>query len=193
MSTDASDAESVGLKIMSADSKPLHCVADEVQAEAKSLFKTAMGRPAHRMLLSVLPTPVGVFLTRLFAYLGSEYGLSVEALGAVPYPLGVCTIVSAPVKGEESIDCGLNLAMIPGTNATTPPCIITLCGISLRSTYEDSNPSNKEKKFVGMPVLDICISLDSRAVSMNEGRKFCVKFQQNMTSFPWELKGKKAP
>jgi hypothetical protein len=187
VSTDASEAESVGLLMHNVDTKPLHCLADEVQAESRQLLMACRGKDASPTsqyagrVLALLPAGLGAALARFFSMLGSEYGLNIEALGAVPYPLGVCSIITAPHKGEESIDLDINLAMIPSANsATQPPVVITIGGVSIRTTVD------ADRKVSGVPVLNMCVAIDSRACSLVESRKFCARFQQMMTTHPWE-------
>jgi len=186
VSTDASEAESVGLLLHNVDTKPLHCLADEVQAESRQLLMACHGKgsPTSQYagrVLALLPAGLGAALARFFSMLGSEYGLNIEALGAVPYPLGVCSIITAPHKGEESIDLDINLAMIPSANAATqPPVVITIGGVSIRTTVD------ADRKVSGVPVLNMCVAIDSRACSLVESRKFCARFQQMMTTHPWE-------
>lgn len=186
VATDTSETESVGLLIKSVEFKPLHVLGHEVQCESKELIRACMGggassTPQRNRPLALLPAPFGKMLAQFFAMLGSEYGLDIEALGAVPFPLGVCSIITAPHKGEESIDLDINLALIPSaTGLTQPPVVITLGGVSVRSIMD------ADRKVQGQPVLNMCVAIDPRACSLVEARRFCAKFQQNMMTHPWE-------
>lgn len=185
VSVDTSESESMGLLLRGVESKPLHCLADQVQEQQREMIRACAGKAAANShysarLLAGLPSALGAPLARFFAFLGRDFGLDLEALGAVPFPLGVCSIVTAPHKGEESIDLDINLSMIPAANATQPPVAITIGGVSIRPTMDS------ERRLQGVPVLNMTVSIDSRACSLVESRKFCAKFQSNMSTHPWE-------
>ena len=192
VSVDTSESESVGLLLRGVEAKPLHLIAHEMQEESRELQLACAGK-AHPnssyggRLLALLPTSVSFPLANFFAMLGRDYGLDIEALGALPFPLGSCSIITAPHKGEESIDLDINLSMIPTANAAQPPVVITIGGVSIRPTMD------AERRMQGVPVLNMTVSIDSRACSLVESRKFCAKFQQYMSTHPWEDRSRGVP
>ena len=60
-----------------------------------------------------------------------------------------------------------------------PPVVITIGGISLQPFID---PKDLERKLSATPVLNITVSIDSRAASLSEARKFCASLQTAMNN-----------
>jgi len=174
------DTDSMAVKIEDTEIKPVHVIADELQTATKELRKKVAGVGRWQThirdeLMSLVPDPLYSTIQSVLTSLGSHYGLSVPILGVKSHPLGVCTIITSPHR-EESSELDIDIVMIPLQGDDVPPVVITIGGIALQPTLDN------DRKISASPVLNMAVSIDSRAVSLSEGRKFCTQFQHHMSN-----------
>jgi acyl-CoA-binding protein len=205
ISVSADYSDMIAVKINSADNKALGSLAEELQAKSRSVrraltsgagagggqkaaagTKVLGGGPSSRMGIILDAAPYFVSYTirytlRLFA---SYYGMSFPSLGITPYPHGACNIIATPRDGNriDGIEIDVGVMMIPETDGTisSPPVVITIGGISLKTSIEQEMG---DKKISAAPVLNLAVSVDSRAVGFARGRQFVTILQEFMTDF----------
>ena len=205
ISVSADYSDMIAIKIDDAESKTLNTIADELQAKSRSVrralttgagagggekasagTKVLGGGPSSRLgiLLDAVPFFVsyGVRYTlRLFA---SYYGMTFPALGITPFPHGACNIIATPrdTSCAEGLELDVGVIMVPETDATisSPPVVITIGGISLKTTIEQEMG---DKKVSAAPVLNLAVSVDSRAVGFARGRQFASILQEFMMNY----------
>jgi hypothetical protein len=112
---------SVLLKICDAEAKPVDVIADELQERTKKLRdKSSVAQveePAKSgevpalpsqsrkaRILNMLPIPVRMEADNLFNFIGSGLGIDVPFLGITSYPLGVCSVITAPNRDNDDVD-----------------------------------------------------------------------------------------
>jgi hypothetical protein len=201
VSADISDSETCVLKCEDSDLKPVEYIADELikrtralQADRKSGTLTTKEK-----LLSWLPPFVAAeagwyhLLCQqhsghcsntelesgwccsegMLSFLGSQLGLSIPVLGVVPFPLGVATIITSP---NASGDADIDIALIPNNtiDATSTPITVTIGGIRVLATID------ADRKLHASHALNVCVTVDTRAGSLIETRRFCSKLQSYM-------------
>jgi hypothetical protein len=119
---------------------------------------------------------LGVRTDSVLTFLGSQLGLSIHVLGVTPFPLGIATIITSPnANGDADID----IAMIPNngvTEGTSTPITVTIGGIRVLSTID------ADRKLHASHALNVCVTVDSKAGSLIETRRFCSKLQSYMNN-----------
>ncbi len=173
VSYEVSEKETVVLKINDADAKPLELITDEINTRGLAIRKTGKAKdPAHKLrhqILAALPAAWSVDLEDWFLYLGSQFGVSVPQLGIERFPLGVCTVLTSPnQEGEADMD----IMVVPSSAECATPVTVTIGGIRLLPSMDP------ERRLAGAPVLNFTVSIDSKAGSLAEGRKFAARLQQ---------------
>jgi pyruvate/2-oxoglutarate dehydrogenase complex dihydrolipoamide acyltransferase (E2) component len=172
VSYEVSEKETVVLKINDADAKPLELITDEINVRGLAIRKSGKIKPPSTLrsqILGVLPSSLSAELDSFLLYLGSQFGASIPLLGVERFPLGVCTVLTSPNQDGES---DMDIMVIPGPEAAATPITVTIGGIRLLPSMDS------ERRLAGAPVLNFTISIDSKAGSLAEGRKFSAKLQQ---------------
>ena len=109
VSADVSDIDTVAIKICNVQSKALEVIADELKFKGENLRRATAARrrgtsqvdregSRRDQILSVLPASLADFCVFFLDFFGARYGASLPALGVVGYPLGICSVVTAPVS-----------------------------------------------------------------------------------------------
>jgi hypothetical protein len=173
---DVPDIGSVLLKVSDAERKPVEYVSNELQQATKAVADSKKGGVLSKRddLLRRLGPFVAAEVDSWLAFLGSQLGLNIPTLNVVGFPAGVCQILTAP-KGN---DTDMDIALVP--NAHDPYCsapiTITVGGIRVLPTLD------AERKVTGNPVLNVAVSIDSRAATLTESHRFASIFQHYMNN-----------
>lgn len=175
VSMELSDTETVMMRVDDADAKPVEYIADELHNASRDTRanKKAGSLTRRERVLNFFPPFMAAEIERMFTFLATQLGLNIPVLGIVGFPLGVCTVITSPNKeGDADID----IAMIPSMQDSSTPITITIGGIRILPSLD------VDRKVHGNPVLNVAVTVDSKAASLVEGRKFCSKLQQYMTN-----------
>ena len=192
MSAEYSDM--IAVKIKNAQSKTLNVIADELQMQSRTVrraigteqsgSKGSAGGPATRagIILDAFPSFVSYSVRFVLRLCASYYGMSFPGLGILPYPHGACNIVATPRDSsrKEELQLDVGVVMVPETDFTlsSPPVVVTIGGLSLKTFVEIENG---DKKVSATPVLNLAVSVDSRAAGFARGRQFARIFEEFMT------------
>lgn len=174
--------ETTVLRIDDADAKPLEYITDEITTKGQAVraMKSKPGAAAaaakaagnyRPQLLAVLPPAISRRVDKFLTYLGSQLGVSVPALGVERFPLGLCTVLTSPnQEGEQDMD----IMVVPSIADSATPITVTIGGIRLLPAMD------QERKLIGSPSLNFSVSVDSKACSLSDARKFAARLQQFM-------------
>jgi pyruvate/2-oxoglutarate dehydrogenase complex dihydrolipoamide acyltransferase (E2) component len=176
LSIDINESQTITYKIEDADIKPLEYLADELLTKSQQLRnKDIAGLDSSdlttfvKKLKDILPTFLFNSLHQFIYRFSVRYGIAIPLFGIKRFPHGICTIVSSPsVDGESDMD----LAYIPDSLDTSAPIAVTMGGVRILPSVDS------ERKVSGTPVLNFAVSVNTKAVSMHEGRQFCSRLQQ---------------
>lgn len=174
LSVDLPDIGPVMLKIVDCDRKPTEYIANEVQLTSKSINESKKGGVLNKK--DIIMQKLSPFLAAEFDswcnFLGSQLGFNIPAFGINAFPLGVCSVVTAPKTNEADID----VAVIPNHSDASTAITITIGGIRTMPTLE------KDGKVVGKPVMNVAVSIDSAACTLAEAHRFTSTFQHYMNN-----------
>ena len=178
LSVDANLSQTVTYKIEDADIKPIEYIADEILQKSQAIRANAaageIGQDQHlptfmKKVKEILPSFLFLSMQHYAHRFAIRYGVNVPIFGIKRFRYGVCTIVSSPsVDGETDMD----LAYLPDHTETSAPITVTMGGIRILPSVDP------ERKVLGTPVLNFSVCLNTRAVSINEGKAFCSRLQQ---------------
>lgn len=106
----------------------------------------------------------------MLSFLGSQLGLSLPLFGIAPFPLGHCVVITSP---NGTGDADIDVAAIPqGDGAgSSAPITLTIGGIRVLASID------ADRKLHASHALNVCVTVDSRAASLIETRKFCSRLQ----------------
>mmetsp|Transcript_30184 Transcript_30184/g.65023 ORF Transcript_30184/g.65023 Transcript_30184/m.65023 type:complete len:475 (+) Transcript_30184:3-1427(+) len=171
-SLDLSESESVLLKVCDADVKSVDAITTEIVKRGKSL-REEYKRPQSSLrsrLLDLLTPAMAQRVDSFLQQLGT-LGVAIPALDVVAFPAGVCAVITSPsMEGDVDVD----LSIIPGASA--PPFIVSIGSVRVLASL------NAERNLTGAPVLNYSVSVDNRAASAAECRKFCARLQKYLRS-----------
>ena len=189
LSLDISDKDTVLLKIDDADMKSIDTITNEISYRSKVLrdeCKVGMKQQQQkqtlrtRLLDYLSPTiaeVIDIFLTRL----GTVYGLHIPALDILPFPSGVCAVITSPsVEGDMDVD----VMFVPSYSTSdfnssdlassyNIPIIVSIGSMRVLPALDA-----QQKQITGTHVLNCSISIDNCAANMTEVRRFCAKLQK---------------
>ena len=190
LSLDISDKDTVLLKIDDADMKSIDTITNEISYRSKVLrdeCKVGMKQQQQqkqtlrtRLLDYLSPTiaeVMDIFLTRL----GTVYGLHIPALDILPFPSGVCAVITSPsVEGDMDVD----VMFVPSYSTSdfnssdlassyNIPIIVSIGSMRVLPALDA-----QQKQITGTHVLNCSISIDNCAANMTEVRRFCAKLQK---------------
>lgn len=181
ISIDINERQTVIYKIEDADIKPVEYIADEIMQKAAQLrgnsntngtnygFDYNNATTVVKKLHDALPSFMFNGLVRFMYRLSVKFGISIPAFGIKRFPLGVCTIVASPsVDGETDMD----FTYLSDPLETSAPITVSMGGIRILPSVDN------ERKVSGTPVLNFAVTMNTGAVSINEGRTFCSRLQQ---------------
>jgi hypothetical protein len=159
-------------KITNVDSKSLDAIAEEMYS-AISAFKAAIVANSigiQKRILNYFPLILQQHVKSFFDYLGHDLGLKISYLGIESHPFGMCSIVTSLERDGEG---DLDIVVTPEQNVRgSPPIVVTVGGIRVQPSLDT------ERKISGSPVINAAVSVNCKAVSITEARKFSYKFQQ---------------
>jgi pyruvate dehydrogenase E2 component (dihydrolipoamide acetyltransferase) len=175
LSTEIFGNETVMMKVSNVNFKPIDYLADEIQNRKKVILNEGPTTPKMLTLIySVLPSFFAGYVRRFFFYLGSNIGVSVPMLGIEAFPQGVCNVVTIPSK--EKSEGEVEVALTPNRLDSGAPVCLTIGSVSLQPMFDE------HKKLSAQHVLNVSVSIDSKACSLAEGKRFAGRVQQLMTS-----------
>lgn len=175
LSTEVFGNESVMMKVNNVNVKPIDYLADEIKNRKKVLAAEGPSTPKMlKMIYGVLPKFFAGYVRRFFFYLGSNVGVSVPFLGIEAFPQGVCNVVTIPSKEKSEGD--VEVALTPNRQDSGAPICLTVGSVSLQPIYDEN------KKLSAQHVLNVVASIDSKACSLTEGKRFAARVQQLMST-----------
>jgi hypothetical protein len=194
ISVSADNSDMIAIKIPGAQKKTLNLIADELQAKSRSVRRAMTtgagagggekaaagtsvsgGGPSSRsgIILEALPYFLSYAVRYIMRLLASYYGIAFPSVGITPFPHGTCNIITTPraengPRSPADFDSEVGVLMIPETDGmlSAPPVVITIGGISLKTVLD------AERKLSPLRVLNLAVSIDSRAVGFAQGRQF---------------------
>lgn len=171
VSIDSVDNKSSTYKIEDANLKPIEYIADEVISAGNAIRNGQVEEisPIISRASQILPSFVSNFLFHFFYKLGAVYGFSIPQLGIKPFPLGVCSIVTSQNQEDET---DVSISYQAEGSECSVPIIVTMGSLRFLPSIDS------ERKITGSPVLNFSVSINTRAMSLTEGRKFTRRLQQ---------------
>ncbi len=174
------DIQSVAVKVVDADAKPLEYLANELIESSKAIRSSSSSsgetNKAMEKLSKILPAPAIISLKNFLFFLSEQYGISVPLLGISAFPLGVCTVIAASTEGENDLD----MAIVADSRESAAPITVTIGGLRVAPSLD------QDRKVSGSPVLNMAVAVDSRCATSSEGRRFCARLQEFIND-PTEL------
>lgn len=167
--------ETVVMKIIDAELKPVDYIADEMKTRTKEMRESV--DPAHSRkarLLGMLPLVAANIVRKLLTLIGGKFGISVPFLGVTGFLHGACTVITLPSK--EGADNDVDLAIVPNMTDSATPITVTVGGVRLQPCYDN------ERRLTASHVLNVAISIDTTAGSLAEAKRFCARMQQLMSN-----------
>ena len=205
ISISADNSDMIAIKISAAQKKTLNFIADELQAKSRSVRRalttgagagggekaaagTAVsgGGPPSRsgVILDALPYFLSFGIRYFMRLLASYYGISFKKLGITPFPHGTCNIITTPRdysvrSANDGLDSEVGVVMVPEADGmlSSPPVVVTIGGISVKTMLD------AERKLTPLRVLNLAVSIDSRAVGFAQGRQFAAILQGFMMDY----------
>ena len=175
LSTEIFGNESVMMKVNNVNVKPIDYLADEIKNRKKVIASEGPSTPKMLSLIyGILPRFFARYVRRLFFYVGSNVGVSVPFLGIEAFPQGVCNIVTIPSK--EKSEGEVEVALTPNRLNSGAPMCLTVGSVSLQPIFDEN------KHLSAQHVLNIAVSIDSKACSLAEGKRFAARVQQLMST-----------
>lgn len=198
VSIDLSDTETVLLKIVDADIKPVDYISSEVIRRAKNAREERKRPPKPNMraaILGYLSPSIAQMLNSFLTHLGDHYGISIPSLGVHPFPTGVCTVLNSPnVEDDADVD----VSIIPDSSSSSNSVVCNSFGENSRNSSWGGScvgctaapiivsigsvrvlaALDLDRHLAGNPVLNYSLSFDNRAASLVECRRFCSKLQK---------------
>ena len=175
MSMEIFGNESVMMKVNNVNLKPVDYLADEIKNRKKVIASEGPTTPRMvKLIFSILPNFFANYVRRFFFYLGSNAGLTIPFLGIEGFPQGVCNIVTIPSK--EKSEGEVEVALTPNRVDSGAPICLTVGSVSLQPIFDEN------KNLSAQHVLNISVSIDSKACSLTEGKRFAARVQQLMTN-----------
>ena len=185
VSVDTTDKDTLMVKIVDADVKPLDYIAQELQTKSKELRQGSKiddeSSPHKERVLAMLPNGLSYRIKKFLMFLGGSLGLSIPVLGVSPFPLGVCAIIASPYREGDS---DLDVSMIPNTDETSAPITISVGGVRIVPSMD------ADRRMGGAPSINLAVTVNTKACSLVEAKRFCSKLQQSLNN-PFMLDGKK--
>lgn len=167
--------ETVMMKVNNVNVKPVDYLADEIKNRKKVIMNEGPTTPKLlKVIFAVLPKFFAGYVRQFCFYLGAKAGVSVPLLGIEAFPQGVCNIVTIPSKEKSEGD--VEVSLIPNRLDSGAPVCLTIGSVSLQPMYDENN------KLSAQHVLNIAVSIDSKACSLAEGKRFAARVQQLMSS-----------
>jgi hypothetical protein len=175
------DVQSIAVKVVDADAKPVEYLANELIESSKSIRSSTSSSPTENnkvmeRLSKILPAPAMVSFKNFLFFLSEQYGISIPLLGISAFPLGVCTIIAASAEGENDLD----MAIVADSRESAAPITVTIGGLRVAPSMD------QDRKITGSPVLNMAVSVDSRCATTSEGKRFCARLQE-LINDPTEL------
>jgi hypothetical protein len=110
-------------------------------------------------------------------FLGGHLGVSIPALGVQPFPLGSCTIVTAPPPStDNTASLDVDMTVIPTKYNAATPITLTIGGIHVAPKVDSDN------RMVPTHVQSMTLTIDCRAATLPQGRQFAEKVQEFLTN-----------
>lgn len=186
MSLDINDKDTVLLKIDDADMKSIDSITNEISYRSKVLrdeCKVGMKKKQtlRTRLLDYLSPSIAEVIDTLLTRLGTVYGLYIPALDILPFPSGVCAVITSPsVEGDMDVD----VMFVPSYSTSdfnssdlassyNIPIIVSIGSMRVLPALD-----TQQKQISGTLVLNCSISIDNCAANMTEVRRFCAKLQK---------------
>jgi hypothetical protein len=174
LTLDLNNNESATVKVTDVNLKGVDYLADEL-CKRQELLKAGPSLTHSRKarLLSLLPHFVRHGVEMLLSFLGSQCALNLPALGVVAHPLGAATLVTSQLKGESDADTEMTMVpVMSGYNSA--PITVSLGGVKIVSSM------TQDGVLSGVPALVVSVTVDTKAGTLVEARRFCNQLQQYM-------------
>jgi pyruvate/2-oxoglutarate dehydrogenase complex dihydrolipoamide acyltransferase (E2) component len=167
--------ETVMMKVNNVNVKPIDYLADEIKNRKKVILNEGPTTPKMlKLIYGVLPKFFAGYVRQFFYYLGAKVGVSVPILGIEAFPQGVCNVVTIPSK--EKSEGEVEVALTPSRIEPGAPVCLTIGSVSLQPMFDE------HKTLSAQHVLNVSVSIDTKACSLAEGKRFAARVQQLMTS-----------
>lgn len=193
VSVEVSERVTMMMKLSDTDVKSVDVVAEEVVARTKDIRQLASqgsnssssaslekvglvpsGVNFGKSFLAILPPAIRLKVREVLHYLGTNLGVNISIFGVEASPCGVCSVFATPSR--DGVESDVDISVVPQMAEDSVPITVTIGGVRFLPALD------AEKKVTTSPVLNVSISIDSRAASLYESRQFCSRLQQYLNN-----------
>ena len=170
---DVNERTTGAVKIEDADAKPTEYIANEiiekvaelrseaVQNKSKPSSSSNAPKSLKDKLKELIPSFIQTYITQGLHDLGNQYGIGIAKLGIVPYPYGVCTVVTSP-DAEQDID----VSFLTSPMDSSAPIVVTLGGYRVMPILDTDG------RMQGNPVVNVGVAIHNQAATGQEAKQF---------------------
>lgn len=181
VTVDVANNETATIKVKDANLKGVDYLADELAKRSEQLKSgPSLTFSNKAKLLGLFPHMVRKYLDNMLNFIGSQLGIDIPFLGVVAYPLGCATLITSQLSGEQvdvgDVDTDMTMVSVMSTYSSAP-IMVAIGGVRILTSINQENGAMS-----GVPVLTVSVTVDSKAGTLKEIRKYCSIVQQYMNA-----------